>query len=73
MAVPDRATTGFDCSGLTLYAYAKAGITLPRTAAAQYAASQPVKPGQVKPGDLVFTERAPRAFTTSAFTSAAAG
>ncbi len=44
---------GFDCSGLTLYAYAKVGVTLPRTAAAQYAASKPIKTGQM-PGDLVF-------------------
>ncbi|MFJ4276157.1 NlpC/P60 family protein [Streptomyces coelicoflavus] len=49
-----KSVSGFDCSGLTLYAYAKSGITLPRTAAAQYAASEPVKPGNVKPGDLVF-------------------
>ncbi|WP_063798230.1 bifunctional lytic transglycosylase/C40 family peptidase [Streptomyces sp. 150FB] len=45
---------GFDCSGLTLYAYARAGITLPRTAAQQYAASEPVKPGEQQPGDLIF-------------------
>ncbi|MFJ4577490.1 NlpC/P60 family protein [Streptomyces sp. NPDC088846] len=54
-----KSIKGFDCSGLTLYAYAKAGITLPRTAAQQYAASEPVKPGQKRPGDLVFYGSSP--------------
>jgi cell wall-associated NlpC family hydrolase len=51
--------SGFDCSGLTLYAYAKAGISLPRTAAEQYAATEPVKPQDVRPGDLVFYGSSP--------------
>jgi cell wall-associated NlpC family hydrolase len=45
---------GFDCSGLALYAYEQAGIPIPRTAAAQQRAAQPVPLGALAPGDLVF-------------------
>ncbi|MFD0555283.1 NlpC/P60 family protein [Streptomyces rectiviolaceus] len=45
---------GFDCSGLVAYAFAKVGITMPRTAAAQYAASKPIPSGQMRVGDLIF-------------------
>jgi len=46
---------GFDCSGLTKAAYAAAGISLPRTADAQFRAGPHVAPGQpLLPGDLVF-------------------
>jgi cell wall-associated NlpC family hydrolase len=44
----------FDCSGLVAYAYHKAGITLPRTAAEQYAAVTHVRRRELRPGDLVF-------------------
>jgi cell wall-associated NlpC family hydrolase len=44
----------FDCSGLVAYSYRQAGITLPRTAAQQYAAVTPVKKLDLRPGDLVF-------------------
>lgn len=45
-------STGFDCSGYTQYVFGQAGISLPRTAEEQRAATQPVSNPQ--PGDLVF-------------------
>lgn len=48
---------GFDCSGLTSYAFDKAGIKLPRTAGEQWQATRKIKQvpvGSEQPGDLVF-------------------
>ncbi|MEU5436439.1 NlpC/P60 family protein [Streptomyces sp. NPDC020719] len=50
--------TGFDCSGLTVFAYAKAGIRLPRTADAQAGTGRRISAEQgqqaLQVGDLVF-------------------
>jgi cell wall-associated NlpC family hydrolase len=45
---------GFDCSGLALYVHERAGLTIPRTAAAQQQAAHPVPLASLAPGDLVF-------------------
>jgi peptidoglycan DL-endopeptidase CwlO len=45
---------GFDCSGLTMYAFKQAGITLPRTSYGQYGVGTPVSRSQIQAGDLVF-------------------
>jgi hypothetical protein len=50
-----RGEGGFDCSGLSWAAYRTAGVQLPRTARAQYAATRRVSVPQ--PGDLVFFGR----------------
>jgi hypothetical protein len=49
-------STGFDCSGLVQWAYAKAGIHIPRVTDEQFAASngKPVGRDDLLPGDLVF-------------------
>ncbi|MCH0562501.1 MULTISPECIES: C40 family peptidase [unclassified Streptomyces] len=44
----------FDCSGLTLYSYKKAGKRLPRTAAQQYNKTRHVSSTHRRAGDLVF-------------------
>jgi len=45
---------GFDCSGLTMWSWAQAGVSLPHSSAAQYAVLPHVSRGQLKPGDLLF-------------------
>jgi cell wall-associated NlpC family hydrolase len=45
---------GFDCSGLVVYAFQKAGISLPRTSFAQFGAGSAVDRANIQAGDLVF-------------------
>ena len=44
----------FDCSGLTSYAYAAAGVTLPHSSKSQAQMGQSVPVSQLQPGDLLF-------------------
>ena len=44
----------FDCSGLTMYAWAAAGVSLSHNAAAQYESLPHVPMASLEPGDLVF-------------------
>ncbi len=47
-------TVGFDASGLMQYAYAGAGLKLPRSSGAIYRVGQKVLPQQAQKGDLIF-------------------
>jgi cell wall-associated NlpC family hydrolase len=46
----------YDCSGLTMAAWATQGVHLAHFAATQYAQTQRVRPADLRPGDLVFFE-----------------
>lgn len=45
---------GFDCSGLTSWAWGQAGISIPHSSAAQYSSLPHVPLGSVQAGDLIF-------------------
>jgi len=44
----------FDCSGLTMMAWAQAGVGLPHSSSAQYSSGPHVSSSDLQPGDLVF-------------------
>lgn len=44
----------FDCSGLTMYVWKKAGVQLPHNSSAQYSATKHVRLKKARPGDIVF-------------------
>ncbi len=46
--------SGFDCSGLMLYAYAQLGISLPHYTGDQWQLGVAVSQDQLEPGDIVF-------------------
>jgi cell wall-associated NlpC family hydrolase len=47
-------TTGFDCSGLILYAFAGVGIKLPHYSGAQYELGRKIPSSQMRRGDVIF-------------------
>jgi cell wall-associated NlpC family hydrolase len=59
LGVPYRAfqaspQTGFDCSGLTMWVWAQAGVHIPHQSGQQFATLPHVPLDQAQPGDLVF-------------------
>lgn len=51
---PSANVVGFDASGLIVYAFAGAGVKMPRSSGEQYKVGQKVLPSQALPGDLIF-------------------
>jgi cell wall-associated NlpC family hydrolase len=50
----DTGKIGYDCSGLTRYAFAGVGVPIPKYSGDQYDSGRPIAPSQAKRGDLIF-------------------
>lgn len=50
----DTGKIGFDCSGLTRYAFAGVGVQIPKYSGDQYDSGRPIAPSDAKRGDLIF-------------------
>ncbi len=51
---PGDPSGGFDCSGLVMWAWAQAGVSLPHFSGAQFADTAPVSVSNMQPGDILF-------------------
>ncbi len=47
-------STGFDCSGLTMYAWRAGGVSLPHSSSAQWSSTTHIPMSEIQPGDLIF-------------------
>jgi len=47
-------STGFDCSGLVMWAWAHGGKSLPHSSAAMYGSARRISMSSIQPGDLIF-------------------
>jgi cell wall-associated NlpC family hydrolase len=54
IAFKEEPGVGFDCSGLTKYAWGRAGVGMPHQSGAQFGSFPHVSQSEVQPGDLVF-------------------
>ena len=54
VAFKDSPSEGFDCSGLTKWAWGRAGVSLPHQSGQQSATVPHVPIDQAQPGDLIF-------------------
>ena len=50
----DYKSVGFDCSGLMQYAFAGAGVSIPKYSGYQYTAGKQIPASQAKRGDMIF-------------------
>ncbi|GAS92173.1 NlpC/P60 family peptidoglycan endopeptidase RipB [Mycolicibacterium brisbanense] len=50
----DAGKIGFDCSGLTRYAFAGVGVQIPKYSGDQFNTGRAIPPSQAKRGDLIF-------------------
>jgi hypothetical protein len=53
-SIHSEAGVGFDCSGLMIWAFAQAGIELPRVSGDQISAAQRIDADDAEPGDLTY-------------------